>query len=176
MHNNISNFSEENISEYKSAVEYMAENNKKLIFANPSAQHASIVLSTMIKHADANVFIYDQDLSGDVINLNDEFIPNLKNFLDAGKKITFILENKHLIAQKLVDVFSDKNVKIIEADNRFKETVKSKLGNNFYFAIADKSKFRIESSENNRKAFCSFNNSEYPEILIEILKENKIIS
>lgn len=176
MTDKILNFSEKTISEYKSAVEYMAENNKKLIFANPSARHASIVLSTMIKHTDSNIFIYDQDLRGDVINLNEEFIPNLRNFLNENKEITFILENTNLIAQELKDLFTSQNVKIIEANTNFKEIVKNKLGNNFYFAVADKHKFRIESSENNRKAFCSFNNHEYPRILFEILRESQIIN
>ncbi|MBB4807093.1 hypothetical protein HNP38_002397 [Chryseobacterium defluvii] len=158
-------------NEYKDAVQLFAEKKEKgVIFPNSNASHASIVISELINQTEKEIFIYDKSVSGDLVDLNPEIIDNLEKKAGEKIKINIIVDNINSInsgLQKILDQYS--NVKLDTATDQFISKIKENLGGLYYFTLSDGTKFRLESSKENRKAICSFNESYYTSILNKIL-------
>jgi hypothetical protein len=164
------------MTDYKKAVENLAQNKSDFIFSNSSPEHASIVLSTMIKHSEREFRIYDDNLSGDVANLNEEFYSNLENFVKSEKILKIVIDSdEHRESRIFQDLLSYKklfpnNIQISIASESFKNTIRSVFNKTVNFAIGDSSSFRIEdimqSEVGRRKAICCFNNTKITKQLV----------
>ena len=166
------------VTEYQKAVENLAINNSDLVFNNSSPLHASIVLSTMIRHSESEFRIYDDNLSGDIADLNEEFYTNLDDFIKSNKILKIVIDSNHndyketRIYKQLIDYKNKfpQNVFIKISNDSFKETIKKVFDKNVNFAIGDKKSFRIEDilqvEKGLRKAICCFNNPKVSEKLV----------
>ena len=160
-------------SEYKEAVQFFAEKKEKgVIFPNSNASHASIVISELINQTEKEIFIYDKDISGDLVGLNPEILINLESKAKKKVKINIVVDNIDNMNNKLKELL-DKydNIQLKIADNSFVSRIIDNLGGLYYFTLCDNVKFRLESSKENRKAICSFNESYYTSILTKILND-----
>lgn len=166
------------VNDYKKAVENLAINNSELIFNNSSPVHASIVLSSMIKHSDSEFRIYDDNLSGDIADLNEDFYTNLSEFIESNKTLKIVIDSNHddykdtKIYKQLISYKNShpQNVFIKISNDSFKETINKVFDKNVNFAIGDKKSFRIEdimqTETGLRKAICCFNNSSMSKKLV----------
>lgn len=166
---------QEHLKEYEDAVEYHATNKSKVIFPNPTPAHTSIVLSAMFKHAQKDINLYERDLQGDLMNLNKNFLQNFSDAVNRNIMINFFLENDNNINSNIKDIIDKKpNVKIYKINSIFKDVIQKELGGNFYFALSDKSTFRLEkndSIEDRRAAMCSFNHKEISGKISKVLNK-----
>jgi hypothetical protein len=162
------------LSEYKKAVEIMALSKSPLIFKNLDHQHASIVISTIMKHSDDAVFIYDTDLSGDIALLRDEIQTEIENLLKNKKKLKIVVQKEtpnNSFQEFLKDLLAKypEQLDVRLAGKDFIEAIVKEYSLNFNFTVGDNNKFRIEHNEpGKRKAICSFNNQEYGVALSEL--------
>ncbi len=182
----------DNINRYKNVVERLAESKSNFIFPNSSHQHAAIVLENMIRYCDDEFRIFDIDLSGDITRYAPDFIQTIEDGARKKKIFKFVIvDNSHRdtdICAKLAtlsELFPDR-VFVRLASEDFKKRMESvpkdvKLDEisiirldattqprQVNFAVGDKRSFRLEFLNNNeRKAFCSFNNEFFPQLLVK---------
>lgn len=154
---------------YKKAVETLAKASSNYLFNNSSHEHAAIVLATMINHTQKELRIYDDNLSGDIADKNEEFYQNLDKFIYAGKQLSIVVDKIEDRNNRLMKTLSDLKskfpsaVKIAITSEVFKTEIKNIFNKNINFALSDNKAFRIEEikdeSENTRKAIVCFNDT-----------------
>ncbi len=183
IHFNSDKHEKELLASYKNAVEDLCQSESDYEFKNSSPQHASIVLSTMIKHSTHEILIYDQDLSGDIaLNSNDFFMSILDKAREGliFKIVIDTIDEKDGFTNKffkLLNKIFPKNVYIKISNDKFKDII-YKANNNklLNFAVSDSKSYRIEEIDNgldftNRKASCCFNNPKFAKILKSVFDE-----
>lgn len=170
----VENFSENGqIEEYKTAVENLAKSKSSFIFPNKDAQHAAIVISNIINYSNC-IKICDDDLSGDIADKSSELRHVIEKAVKSDKSVQFLIKDIsqndvnseiYKLLERLSKEHTNLEVKKAKAGffekvkNASREIVEAKVAINF--AIGDESSFRIEfPGENERSAFCSFNNTE----------------
>ena len=166
---------------YRNYVDNLAKEKKDYQFPNSSQKHASIVMSTIFKHAKKQVYIYDDNLNGDIANYEPDFYDNVENFLKNDGELKIVINNEinenTFIYFKLKE-FKEKNYKV-ELKKPNKNFIKAFLLKNedkedwyLYFTSADNRMIRIEKDNKYKFAFCNFNDSEKSEKLIFKMESN----
>ena len=166
------------LDNYRKSIEILAKTESKLIFKNSNSQHASIVLSNLINTSKDNVFIYDNDLSGDIGGHSEELLTSIIEFVKSKRILKIVINElggENYFQDRLLELkerFANfLNISI--ASEAFKQSIKKQFGVDLNFAVGDKSKFRIEHDANGeRKAFCSFNNTEYSKMINQLFENN----
>jgi hypothetical protein len=162
---------DEKLENYKKSVEILAFSESNLVFKNSNHFHANIVLTNIVKNSKKNICIYDDDLSGDIALLDNQFITELTEFIKRKETVLKICIKEHCTSnnfqnQLLNIAKSNPNKVFIKLANKaFKDEIIKEFDSDLNFAIGDVKMFRLEygnSKIEERKAFCSFNNEEYP--------------
>jgi hypothetical protein len=172
------------LQQYKTAVENLASSKSNLIFNNSSPEHAAIVLSAMLKYSNSEFRIYDNDLSGDISELNPDFFDNLSAFISAGKSVKIVIDSLEQSANsqayksiiKYKEMYPN-TVKLAIANDSFKDSVSKMFEKKINFALGDKTSFRIEDSIGDlqqRKAYCCFNNPNITQKLADVFDSSFI--
>lgn len=160
-----------NLESYKNSVEILAKSESNLIFKNSNHQHANIVLTNIIKYSKKTLCIYDDNLSGDIADMDPNFITELTELIKNKGTILKICikeicKNNNKFQTQVID-FSRKypgKVKIKIASRQFRDEIIRNFESDLNFAIGDEKMFRLEYGDptlSERKAICSFNNEEY---------------
>jgi hypothetical protein len=165
----------EELREYKFLVEERAIFESGEIFPNSNEFHASIVLTNILKNSVSSVYIYDDNLCGDISDRYDyfeEFIPTLESQIILGRRIKIVLKEApkgESLNSKIYSVlkYYSKHGKLDVrlASDEFIKNIKDSFNQDIRFAVADSKMFRYEAAENARRAYCSFNNPNYSKIL-----------
>lgn len=163
-----SNFTEKDMNQYRDMVSDISQERKDNLIGSPSPHHAAIVFKNLIGQTTKEIHIYDKDLSGDLLSLEKGTIELLKNKIENNIEVVFVVDNRNLVLDEIEPLLRYKNVKLLEADEQFKKNVKEVLGNDYYFAVADDSMFRLEFKDGSRNAICSFSNKKYSHNLLEV--------
>ena len=171
-------YKEVELDQYKKAVNNLAALKSSLVFNNSSPEHAAIVLSTMLKYSQNEFRVYDNDLSGDISELNPDFFSNLSLFVEANKVVKIVIDSLETSANTTAytTLLSYKKmfpetVLISVANDEFKESIFEIYNKKINFALGDKSFFRIEDSNSQgsqRKAICCFNNPSVTQKLAQV--------
>jgi hypothetical protein len=158
----------EELREYKFLVEERAIFESDEIFPNSNEFHASIVLTAILKNSVSSVYIYDNDLCGDIsdrYDLFEEFIPALEGQIILGRRIKIVLkeepkdESLNSRVYKLLKNYSSQtNLDVRIASPEFITNIENSFNQDIRFAVADSRMFRYETVVNARRAYCSFNN------------------
>ena len=166
-----------NLENYKKSVEILALTESKLVFKNSYHSHANIVLTNIIKYSKKSICIYDDNLSGDIANIDKQFITELIETIRNKETVLKIcvkdncqFNNFQTEIVNLSKSYPDK-IYIKIASQEFRESIVKSFESDINFAIGDDKMFRLEYGDieaNERKAFCSFNNEEYPSKLSKI--------
>jgi hypothetical protein len=115
------------IENYKNAVIGLAERNNPKIFLNKGADHAVVVLSTIFKFSNEEILLFSGNKKGEVTD-NDDYNNSVIEYLNCGKKLKVILENRGIEGKEDYKVYAtikefaksdNKNVCIKYADNEF---------------------------------------------------------
>jgi hypothetical protein len=147
---------------YRKAIEQLAKDGSTLLFNNTGVEHASAVVSTILKTAQKEVLIYAQNMNGD-ISKNGDYISSLSKFLVFGKTMKVLVDNipeTESEAFSLLKVFSSFNdgVSIRIANQEFKDNLTTEYKLPYHFCVGDDRMIRIETDPSMHKAICSFNN------------------
>ena len=170
MNNNETLIEQEELEFYRNYVNKLAEDKKDYQFTNSSPKHAAIVMSTIFKYAKERVYIYDDNLNGNISNHENNFYENVENFLKTGGGLKIVINHDIDIFSNVylkLKEFKDKNYKIkLKKTNR--DFINSFLLKNednedwnLYFTSADNSMIRIETDNKYKLAFCNFNKENY---------------
>lgn len=159
------------MDEYKEAIETLAKAKSDFIFNNSSPSHANIVLTTMLKHTIKEFKVYDDNLSGDIADKDNEFYETLRQCVENGKTIKIVVDKIQSKENKIFSFLSELKsqfkdfVYVSIASEEFKTNVTRLYDKPINFAVNDINSFRMEdvslSGLRQAKAICSFNNYEY---------------
>lgn len=159
------------LRDYEDAVETLASEKISHLFRNSSPHHAAIVLTAMLKYAEEEMKIYDEDLTGDISDKNPSFYSELDNFVRSNKMLTVVVRNRTFmdcedsesvskIYLRLKDYTENyPNVKVCLASDEFKEAIHNVFDTDVNFALGDDQSYRLELAKD-RHAVCDFNNKE----------------
>jgi hypothetical protein len=162
---------DKNLENYKKSVEILALTESNLVFKNSNQYHANIVLTNIFKNSKKIIRIYDDNLSGDIADLDNQFMTELVEFTKNKDTVLKICIKEHCqinTFQTQIVNLSKSNpnkVYIKIASQEFRDSIANNFDSDLNFAIGDEKMFRLEYGDTEakeRKAFCSFNNEEYP--------------
>lgn len=166
-------FTEQEIDDYRTVVAELASTRSGRLIGTPSEEHAAIVYKHLFEQTSNEIYIYDKDLSGDLLRKENGSLELLqKIILDYSIKIVFVLEDIEEIIDEIEPllVYAE-NVFFVEETEKFKQELKNILDGDYFFAVADKSMFRLElQNDGSRGAICSYNNETYSNRLLEVFK------
>ena len=167
MNNNETLIEQEELEFYRNYVNKLAEDKKDYQFTNSSPKHAAIVMSTIFKYAKERVYIYDDNLNGNIVNYENKFYENVENFLKTGGVLKIVINHDIDIFSNVylkLKEFKDKkyNIELKKPNIDFINTFLLKNGDNedwnLYFTSADNSMVRVENDNTFKLALCNFNN------------------
>jgi hypothetical protein len=153
------------LEEYEKRIKILSYSKSKVIFKNSSHEHASIVLSYLLKTSKEEVCIYDDDLSGDIAeqSVDNKLLTSFTEYIKSKKRLKIVInflgkKNKFQTTLLSLQDSYPETFQIKKANNDFIKEVENCTYSDLNFAIGDKSKFRIEYGQRGeRKALCSFN-------------------
>lgn len=172
---------EEELEFYRNYVNNLANDKKDYQFPNSSKKHAAIVMSTIFKYAKERVYIYDDNLNGNIANFESDFYENIENFLKNGGILKIVINDEINIESPLyyrLNEFKNKNynIELKKPDKKFIKSFllknEDKEDWNLYFTSADNSMIRIETDNKYKLAFCNFNNEKFSTSLISKMDLN----
>ncbi len=175
----------DNISfaEYIESVQFLADNRINFKFPNSSEKHAAVVLANILRISN-KVYIYDDNLKGDIAFAHPLFEEELMNFCkDKSKELTLIVgtiqgEDQRLL-KFLKKLQNSEKPKIFTYSDAFvneMNNITTKL--NFHertnFAVGNKTSYRIETKGGryDYEAECNLNNPEIAEQLRKAIEKN----
>jgi hypothetical protein len=154
------------IHQYREKVEELAKTDSPIVFYNSSADHAAVVMQTIVKNAQKNIDI----LAGDLSSLNcqsENFIIPIVNFILSGGKIRILLDevkgndlpkNELFDALKAFQDLEDYKEKVQIRKSLTSITIKgSDSSEKIHFTVSDSKAYRIENDTVNFTAKCCFN-------------------
>lgn len=175
------------LKEYAKRLDNLARYKSKQTYTNKDHKHAAIALSTILRHSEEEIVIFDDNLNGDIVNHEEvlSFKKSLIEFLSKGGRLRMAISDKCknddesfiLFLEALEKVFFQ-NVEIKLANVQFKAEMKKIYGEKINAAIGDGFMYRLElygeeKPENkNRNAIISFNDEEVSQKLLFIFNNN----
>ena len=166
------------LSKYRDAVRELAETKSSLVFQNENANHASIVIETIIEFAKKEILVFDGVLDGGVSNRSQTFLKTLRDAAAVGKTIHFVVEERFPTDSDIQLTLEALSVKYPHVDVRFAskafmdDVVRVRasldLDQKIHFAVGDGESYRLEFPTKSRKAFCSFYDPELAGLLSNI--------
>lgn len=160
--------------DYENDVKLLAENKSDAYFQNDFPEHTSIVISNILNYSCESVYIYDNDLRGDIVFLNNrKLINSLKSHIEARKKLHVVLRSRDNVNNELEEFVREgiekfpENFKVKFATEEFQQNIRNVFGQNINFTVGDDEKFRVEkfNDDSKRDAFCCFNDKKFSSLL-----------
>ncbi len=176
-----------NLSTYEAAVEHLASAKENFDFPNKDNNHASIVISALIKYSQ-EVRFFVKNLDGSIADIKDStnesrFINALREFLSIGKCMKIVVKEKmepkdeeqseiFKFLKGAINDYSTLDVRYTStsfASNQQNGLSVKNEGDvkDFYYMVGDKSSYRINFDRDNHKAICNFNNEPVASILVK---------
>ncbi|PIN28957.1 hypothetical protein [Prevotella intermedia] len=168
MKNNCEN---DELKEYRKAVEHYARDKKDYLFHNGGNEHALIILENLFKNANYEICIAAQQLINDEVVNTDVYIDSMREFLNREKtKLRIILaqkpdgnklrEKQHSFYRMLYNhpAYAQNRIEI-KAGKTFK-TKKNGMEHTVDFCTGDSRMYRFEFCVDSRQAIANFNDEE----------------
>lgn len=172
---------------YASTLENLARHNCSDTFPNKNHEHASIVLSKILKYSKKDFILFDDDLKGDIVKHDEvvSFKDSLISFVTRGGNLKIAISDRNpdddvkltSLLKKIQELYP-KRVSIKLATSEFKNAMKEIYNEKINFAIGDKNKFRLELFGNTsvdnktREAKGSFNNEKVVDELLKVFNNH----
>jgi hypothetical protein len=157
-----------NLSDYKLAIEHLANTCDPYVFANSGQDHACIVMSNIFRTAKNHVNIFARDLRGDVSK--GEYLTSFENYLKTpGTSMSVLLEETPKPQSQAFEILKRHkrdNVKVYLI-NAVAKAAFTENGVLNHFTTADNRMFRFETDTEKYMAVCGFNDSGTVKILDE---------
>jgi hypothetical protein len=161
------------LAEYEDSMRNLADVQDTFDFSNSSAAHASVVMCNIFRTADDYVYIFAEDLAGNVSN--ERYVNELKRFMrkDNRTTLTVILEaapkRRSAAIKAILECKEHKPGKITigYANDTQKAQDLLEEGKKMHFTIADDRMYRKEIDTDEFVAKGSFNNPEQVKFLNE---------
>lgn len=178
MKNNCEN---DELKEYRKAVEHYARDKKDYLFHNGGNEHALIILENLFKNANYKIRIAAQQLINDEVVNTDVYMDSMREFLNREKTELHIIlakkpddnklrEKQHSFYRMLYrhPAYDQKRIEI-KAGKTFKaeeEGVEEEdSGHTVDFCTGDSRMYRFEFCIKERKAIANFNDEKVTERL-----------
>ena len=158
------------MKDYKAYINQLASSKSTDSFVNSGADHASVVLSTLFKHANKTVYLFSGNLNGAVSD-DKEYRNELLKFLTRGGELKILLEsyNEDLEPKIFKILRLAKNLGFKVQIKKHRATMHDSNSNKkIHFAVSDTNAYRLENDTVKYLATGSFNDSENAEYLIKI--------
>ncbi len=157
---------QDKLKNYSDAINELAISKSGSTFPNNDIKHASIVIATILKHSHKEVVIYEDDLSGNVLDNTQVHCleDSINDFVIRGGVLNIVVNkgNGRLseLGKKLCfyDEKFRNNVCVKLATEQFKKAVQFR-GEKAFFCVGDKRMYRVEKSDGPNwagAAECSF--------------------
>lgn len=157
-----------NLEEYKLAVQEYASKGIDYLFHNNGNEHAQIVFQTLFDNARSMVRIAAGSLCNDELVNTKEYIDSVTKFLDIPNAKLYILLSS--FPEEAVDMSGDCLLKSIATHRAVKEGrviikdgknkgFKNSVGVPVHFCTADSRMYRLETDIVKRSASCNFGDS-----------------
>lgn len=162
------------LDEYRSYLENLVENKSPETFSNGGKDYASILMSVLLDHTKQSVYMFCEGFKPDLIEEHD-YWQSLKRYLDdPNKKLHVIVNTNDYVNQRplkrLFKVQQERNndgsIMVYSINDEGREIIKKQFNgalNNF--AVFDEDMYRLEYLPSEYKAFGSFNNTDYTDLL-----------
>jgi hypothetical protein len=148
------------LAEYEDSMRNLADVQDTFDFSNSSAAHASVVMCNIFRTADDYVYIFAEDLAGNVSN--ERYVNELKRFMRKDNRTTLTV---------ILEAAPKRRSAAIKAILECKEHKPGKItigyANDMHFTIADDRMYRKEIDTDEFVAKGSFNNPEQVKFLNE---------
>lgn len=156
-----------NIEEYREAVKHFADSQENFEFTNKGVQHASAVVSNMIRTCKNELIIYSGTMNKDVAN-DSHLVKMLNKFLESGKKLRIVLDvmpdeaDKSESLKQILESINNRKRDVVlkvDTDKVFSKGIKEvfKDKETHHFMVADGISYRFEIDAVQYKAICNFN-------------------
>jgi hypothetical protein len=152
---------------YKQKIQNLAENRVNEMFYNTDAEHATVVLTELIKNAEKYVYIVAENMDP-VVTDNEEYLKAVDFFLckkNVKMKILLTDYNKEKFHSSKIGTLLNKYEGIVEIKNSEGKKIKREGGIPINFTVSDNRAFRFERDVDNHIAFGNFNDKETASIL-----------
>lgn len=187
------NYENDELKEYRKAVEHYARDKKDYLFHNGGNEHALIILENLFKNANYKIRIAAQQLINDEVVNTDVYIDSMREFLNREKtELHIILAKKpnekklrakeHSFYHMLYNHPAyDQNRIEIKAGKTFK-TKEDGMEHTVDFCTGDSRMYRFEFCVDSRQAIANFNdeeatrglNAEFDKAFFSLGDENKL--
>jgi hypothetical protein len=158
------------LDSYRKAVRTLAAARSPYLFQNATASHASVVIETILEFSKNEVFIFDDQLSGDISEKSPQFLNTLQQVVSPGanKRVSIVVERRNAKpsrVEKTLKALYDANpasISVRLASEEFYGALmetRERLGidEKIHFTVGDDRAFRLEIPPGARTAYCSFN-------------------
>jgi hypothetical protein len=161
---------------YKEYIRDLARHSKNVVFLNSSAQHASMVMSTIFDASKGSVKIFAGNLRGDVSS-DSEYQSSLSQFLRKKGRLQILLEEYEKSQppniKSLLRYFKISDPACI--DIRLLNNYELRLGENndqrIHFCVADRKMYRLETNTELYLAKGNFNDPATADKLSDIFDQ-----
>lgn len=166
------------LEDYSKYLECLASTQSPEIFTNGGKEHASILMSTMLKHTESEAKIFCEGFKPELI-MTEPYQSSLKEYLKSNKILKVLIENDNYINESAFKLLREAQLKRNDNSIEFRLIKREDRKNIFdelssdhcNFSIFDDNKFRLEINPAEYKAIGSFNSKERAEILIKLFNK-----
>jgi hypothetical protein len=172
------------LSKYKQRLQHKRTSGSNEPEPNGSPEHSVIQISEMLLGSKDNFYIYDRDLSGDLLERTNHvnLLDDISYFIKANKnrRIEIIVDPDTRTDEKWLSKLreiGDNRIEVFRLDTKRLPSGKT-IDDVPYFVVNDNKGYRQEdrNEEMLREAFCNFNNEIKSKKFIEIFNVLKEIS
>ena len=165
------------MKQYRSAVENYAKNGVDYLFHNKGDKHALIILSNLLQNAQHKIRIAANRLFNDEVVNTSEYIESLKQFLDRKDTTLSILVSQRPTPEDFKTVSREKTLYWmlfnhpayrqgrIQIKDGGGKSFRDKDGQNVNFCTGDDRMFRLEDNIEQRKAIANFKDESFTKVL-----------
>lgn len=175
------NAKEKHLKRYQFFLERLAEEQSSELFSNGGIEHASILMSVLLKNTDRIARIFSNGFKPDLI-MTQPYWNSLKEFLENPNNTLLVLvetdKYQDQAPMQLLKTVIEKRKELVNGDgvvvvkllsSNGKDLILKKFGNQHCnFAVYDDNKFRFEYDPDNFKAYGSFNQPKNCKILKDV--------
>jgi hypothetical protein len=152
------------IDSYKQKIRNLAENRINEMFYNTDTEHATIVLTELIKNAEEYVYIVAENMNPAATD-NEEYLSAVESFLTKGKmKILLTNYDKEKFGNSKIGKLLNTHPDVVEIKHSGGRKVK-RDDIPINFTVSDGRAFRFERDIEENIAFGNFNDTETANIL-----------
>jgi hypothetical protein len=172
------------MNDYEKMIVEAAKSNSSELISNHTKNHTKVILENMVENATQNVLIYDRDLSGDLLNLDDKkLLRQFQAFLesDSNRTIEIIVDpsqNHNDTVVEELKKMKNKSLKIFQLNMANLKKIDREYVDIPYFSVSDNKAYRLEvkGTSKARNAVASFNDPEMGQSLAAIFQSLKSVS